>query len=277
MFHDIPSGKGRAASARRFLAVSLALHAVALVFVSSAIKDRFGSRNEPVTVMLWSPPSSLLPPLASPPSRRRAVAPVAQRTAEQPRRARLQQSYRARPLAAVPPPAALAQAEPVLDQEIEEEIEEKVEETGALAASQASTAPAGVESGQPAGSSGGQGSGGSFSTLGQGARPAQDKPLQLGSGMSRPHPDSSCHPRRPTMPEQARIMGITGQVLVEFVVHPDGHVGEIGLKNNGAPPVLYGAVKHWLERCRYVPSILETTGKPVPVKMLAEFNFSLKA
>ena len=64
--------------------------------------------------------------------------------------------------------------------------------------------------------------------------------------MSRPLPTSDCQPPNPLAPEQARTMGIHGMVLVEYVVHSDGHVGEVSLKNPTAPPILFDAVKTWL-------------------------------
>jgi len=73
------------------------------------------------------------------------------------------------------------------------------------------------------------------------------------------------------MPEQARQMGITGTVLVEFVVHSDGHVGEVALKNATAPPILFAAVRQWLESCQYEPSMAGS--KPIPVKIIQPFNF----
>ena len=96
-------------------------------------------------------------------------------------------------------------------------------------------------------------------------------PMLLGSGMSRPQPTSNCRPPKPATPEQARQMGVIGMVLVEYTVHSDGHVGEVGLKNPTAPPILFQAVKTWLEGCPMQPSM--SGGKPVPVKIVQPFIF----
>ena len=69
-------------------------------------------------------------------------------------------------------------------------------------------------------------------------------------------------------------MGITGMVLVEYVVHTDGHVGEVALKNPTAPPILFNAVKQWLESCQYEPSMQGS--KPIPVKIIRPFVFKLQ-
>jgi len=99
----------------------------------------------------------------------------------------------------------------------------------------------------------------------------------LGAGMSRPSAQGDCAPGgtrpRPPTPEQARQMGISGMVLVEYVVHSDGHVGEVALKNPTAPPILFGAVKQWLESCSFQPSMQGS--RPIPVKIIQPFIFEL--
>jgi len=60
-------------------------------------------------------------------------------------------------------------------------------------------------------------------------------------------------------------------VLVSFVVHSDGHIGEVELKNPTAPPILFDAVKNWLLGCPYTPSMMG--GKPMAVKMVVPFIF----
>jgi outer membrane biosynthesis protein TonB len=69
-------------------------------------------------------------------------------------------------------------------------------------------------------------------------------------------------------------MGIMGMVLVEYVVHSDGHVGEVLLKNPTAPPILFAAVKQWLESCPFEPSMQGS--RPVAVKIIQPFNFRLQ-
>ena len=67
-------------------------------------------------------------------------------------------------------------------------------------------------------------------------------------------------------------MSIIGTVLVEYTVHSDGSVGEISMRNNG-PPVLFDAVKKWLEDCPFSPSLSGT--KPIPVKVIQPFVFQI--
>ena len=59
--------------------------------------------------------------------------------------------------------------------------------------------------------------------------------------------------------------------MVEYVVHADGSVGDVKLKNPTAPPILFEAVKRWLETCLYTPSMSGT--RPVPVKIVQPFIF----
>ncbi len=112
-------------------------------------------------------------------------------------------------------------------------------------------------------------------------RAARDHGSAAGSGvlsaapdsMSRPRSTGACKTDKPSMPARAIAEGISGLVLVEFVIHADGHAGEIVLRNKSAPPILFDAVKEWLEGCTFTPSILESTGQPVPVKMVMPFHF----
>jgi TonB family protein len=66
-------------------------------------------------------------------------------------------------------------------------------------------------------------------------------------------PEVACRPSKPIMPEQARLLDITGTVLVEYTVHADGHVGEISLAKSTAHPVLAEAVRNWLDGCSFTP------------------------
>ena len=111
-----------------------------------------------------------------------------------------------------------------------------------------------------------------------GQAPQQDAPVLLGSGMSRPQPGGECAPGgmrpRPQMPEQARAMGIAGTVLVEYVVHADGSVGDVTLRNEGAPRQLFEATKKWLLTCTFTPSV--SGGRQMPVRMIQPFTFKLQ-
>jgi TonB family protein len=99
--------------------------------------------------------------------------------------------------------------------------------------------------------------------------------MLLGAGMSRPSPVGDCAPGgqrpKPPTPEQARQMGVTGTVLVEYVVHTDGTVGNVLLKNPTAPPILFESVRQWLATCHYTPSM--AGGRPIPVKIIQPFIF----
>ena len=76
------------------------------------------------------------------------------------------------------------------------------------------------------------------------------------------------------MPEQARLMGITGAVVARYFVHADGRVGELQILNPSAPPVLIGAVRTYLEGCPFVPSLVN--GNPVAVRVEQPFVFRLQ-
>ncbi len=91
-------------------------------------------------------------------------------------------------------------------------------------------------------------------------------------GIVKPRP--ICDPAVPIMPEQARIMGITGAVVMRYVVEPDGSVGQIQLRNSDAPPVLVEAVRNWLERCRFTPAV--ANGQQVRIRVDQPFLFKLR-
>ena len=94
----------------------------------------------------------------------------------------------------------------------------------------------------------------------------------LKQGMTRPI--AGCRPPAPLMPEQARSAGIDGKVTVAFVVHADGHVGEVREVGGRAPRVLLEAVERWLLGCGYQPSML--LGRPVAAKISQTFEFKLR-
>jgi TonB family protein len=87
-------------------------------------------------------------------------------------------------------------------------------------------------------------------------------------------PRALCDPPAPTMPEQARIMGITGAVVMRYVVEPDGAVSRIQLRNGDAAPVLIEAVRGWLEHCRFMPGMAR--GKPAAIQIDQPFVFKLR-
>jgi len=91
-------------------------------------------------------------------------------------------------------------------------------------------------------------------------------------GVSRPRP--LCDPPAPTMPEQARIMGITGAVVMHYVVERDGSVSQVQLRNSDAPPVLVEAVRDWLAHCRFTPAV--ANGRQVRIRVDRPFVFKLR-
>ena len=100
----------------------------------------------------------------------------------------------------------------------------------------------------------------------------EDPPRLLGSDTSRPQPTELCQPPKPPLPAEAKEKGISGLVLVEYVVHTDGHVGEVENRNLRAPPLLFEAVRAWLLACPFEPSHLEG-GRPIAVKIIQPFTF----
>jgi protein TonB len=107
----------------------------------------------------------------------------------------------------------------------------------------------------------------------RGGRPADVQVIQdWAPGIAKPRP--LCDPAAPTMPEQARIMGIIGAVVMRYVVETDGSVSRIQLRNSDAPPVLVEAVHTWLERCRFKPGVAR--GQEARIQIDQSFVFKLR-
>jgi protein TonB len=87
-------------------------------------------------------------------------------------------------------------------------------------------------------------------------------------------PRALCDPAALTMPEQARIMGITGAVVMRYIVETDGSVSRIQVRNGDAPPVLVEAVRTWLERCRFKPGMAR--GQDARIQIDQPFVFKLR-
>ncbi len=84
---------------------------------------------------------------------------------------------------------------------------------------------------------------------------------------------ASCADTRPDRPGEATRLGASGLVLVSFLVHPDGHVDNVELRNPKAPQILFDAVKQWLLRCPYPIPPQRADNSAAPVKVIVPFKF----
>ena len=244
MFDGITSETKTAGKKVSSFAVSLFIHGgvIFLALMASAIKAALPA-EEPVTVVFKAPP----PPPPPPPAGKKKPTP---RPVEK------------KPITPkVTPNQIIQPKEPPKEEPPPEPVKEDVPDD---------SPDDGVEGGVEGGVAGGV-VGGVLGGVVGGALGEEGPPQLLGSGMTPPRPTAECRPPKPAAPEQARQMGITGLVLVEFVVHSDGHVGEVALKNPNAPPVLFEAVRTWLLGCPYSPSMQGS--KPIPVKIIQPFTF----
>ena len=88
-----------------------------------------------------------------------------------------------------------------------------------------------------------------------------------------PAPSEYCVPRKPAMPDEARLRGVTGRVVAHYDVGPDGVVKDVAFPD--APePLLAGAVRAWLRGCLFEPAVLN--GHRVPGRVKQAFNFVLR-
>jgi protein TonB len=243
MFEAITSVERNTGRRGTSMAASIVIHTavISLGLFIGYVKARMPVEEEPVSVVFRAPP----PPPPPPPAGKK-------RTTPRPEKKPIVQ------------PKPLPQNAVIQPKEIP-----KVEETPPPA-DDSSDEDEGVEGGVEGGVVGGVVGGVIGGTLG-GTGNTVEAPVLLGAGMTRPSPSADCQPPRPLAPEAARSMGITGMVLVEYVVFSDGHAGDVKLKNPTAPPVLFDAVANWLKGCPFTPSI--SNGKPLAVKIIQPFNF----
>lgn len=239
MFEQIISGTHGGPGRGSSMLVSALVHGlfVAVAFAFTYYRGHAPKTEEPVMVTFRAPPPPPLPLVGHKPRTPRQAP-------KRPAAPRLQ------PFALLQP-TRMPKPEKPPDLPEQDDADEDAE--GGVEAGMAGGAVGGAALGQP----GGQGEG---------------PPVLLGAGMTRPLPGPECRPAKPPTPEQARQMGITGLVLVEYTVHGDGHVDNVALKNPNAPPILFEAVKTWLQNCPFTPSI--AGGRPVAVKMIQPFHFS---
>src|ERR1700737_188471 len=243
MFDQITSGGMSGALRGSSLLVSIAAHgALALALAVAYYKVRAPETTEPVAVTFRAPAAPPPPPLAGHRTRTPRETPKRRISPKVPPTSVIQPKERPRQEPPDPPP---------------EEIDAADDEDVAVQDGAVGGVAGGVAGGLVGGQLGGQGEG---------------PPVLLGAGMTRPVPTSACQPNKPGTPEQARQMGITGLVLVEYTVNGYGHVDPVVLKNPSAPRVLFEAVKTWLEQCPFTPSV--AGGQPVAVKIVQPFKFT---
>lgn len=97
----------------------------------------------------------------------------------------------------------------------------------------------------------------------------------LGDALTQPVP-AHCATPRPVPPEAARRAGITGMVVVKFVIDAQGRTSIPELLNPTAPHILYRAVREWLVSCTYEPA-RKSDGTAVPARIAQPFNFKVEA
>ncbi len=74
-------------------------------------------------------------------------------------------------------------------------------------------------------------------------------------------------------PARARRQGVSGQVLVEFVVTPQGVPEQIRVVSASPPGYFEEAAREALEKARFQPALRE--GKPVPCRLQLPLVFRL--
>ncbi len=79
---------------------------------------------------------------------------------------------------------------------------------------------------------------------------------------------------RPIYPFAARRRGVTGVVVVRFLVDEAGRVGRLSIVRADPPGVFEKSVLDAVSRWRFKPGVLK--GKPVPTWVVAPIRFELK-
>ena len=108
------------------------------------------------------------------------------------------------------------------------------------------------------------GTGGIVST--PGPPPPPDGPVRVGSNIRTPRRIVDA---APVMPEVARQAGVTGVVILEIVIAPDGNVRDARILRS--IPLLDKAAIDTVRQWRYEPTLLN--GAPVPVIVTVTVNF----
>jgi protein TonB len=96
--------------------------------------------------------------------------------------------------------------------------------------------------------------------------PIERRPIRIGGGM---RPPTKTHHVSPEYPAEARNAGLSGVVILEATIDPDGAVSDVQIVRsvNGLDEAAIAAVRQW----RYSPTMLN--GEPVPVIMTVTVNF----
>ncbi|HJN45468.1 MAG: hypothetical protein CL477_16275 [Acidobacteria bacterium] len=98
--------------------------------------------------------------------------------------------------------------------------------------------------------------------------PALDEPLVVGGAITRPERTRSVEPVYPRVAQAARVSGV---VILEAVIGPDGRVRDVRVLRSA--PLLDRAAIAAVRQWEYTPTLLN--GVPVPVVMTVTVTFTL--
>ena len=97
----------------------------------------------------------------------------------------------------------------------------------------------------------------------------RQEPLRVGGNIRAPQKTRNVDPRYPPDAQAARV---TGVVILEVVVDPDGRVTDVEVQRS--VPLLDEAAIEAVRRWEYTPTLLN--GVPVPIIMAVTVNFQLR-
>jgi Gram-negative bacterial TonB protein C-terminal len=275
MFDGITNEDSPGARRASSLLVSLALHSSVVLLAMGLAYLRFDRAREAAVQVTFSERHPGLPGPKSPPTAQAGSYRRQSRGLRRPITPKLQQVLFVPPVQAFAPAAPVHAAEAVALADLA-----RVAPTAAVADGggdhplHSLDTGSGLSPGDSTGSgfgTGGAGTGSFAGASGNYGGDGDDAPQALSAGMTTPHPAAGCRPSKPRRPEQALQLGITGAVAVEYVVHADGHVGEVVLRTPASPAILFEAVKSWLVGCPFVPSM--SGNKPLAVTINQVFTF----
>jgi len=99
--------------------------------------------------------------------------------------------------------------------------------------------------------------------------PPPAEPIRVGGNISQPQKTKNVEPQ---YPEVARVARVSGIVILEAVISPDGRVTEVTVLRS--VKLLDGAAVAAVRQWEYTPTLLY--GVPVPVIMTVTVNFQLR-